>query len=138
MHDLSSIPRIIHVQDRNINYYMKNNNTQYKNKYKTIYISLSESLRHKQRKRPHLFLFRITLAAIFSSCRNLFTLKIYTHLLYTLWERALRRRGCGINCECGGIVRNDIFPVTIPYKYPYFSSLSNRRLNVFTGSMLGA
>ena len=26
-----------------------------------------------------------------------------------------------INCECGGIVRNDIFPDTLPYKYPYFS-----------------
>ena len=23
--------------------------------------------------------------------------------------------------ECGGIVRNDIFPDTLPYKYPYFS-----------------
>ena len=26
-----------------------------------------------------------------------------------------------INCECGGIVRNDIFPGTLPHKYPYFS-----------------
>ena len=26
-----------------------------------------------------------------------------------------------INCECGGIVRNDIFPDTLPNKYPYFS-----------------
>ena len=34
MHNLSSIPRIIHVQDRNINNYMKNNYTKYKNKYK--------------------------------------------------------------------------------------------------------
>ena len=25
------------------------------------------------------------------------------------------------NCECGGIVRNHIFPDTLPYKYPYFS-----------------
>ena len=24
-----------------------------------------------------------------------------------------------INCECRGIVRNDIFPNTLPYKYPY-------------------
>ena len=35
--------------------------------------------------------------------------------------------GCGCwsvvvdNCECGGIVRNDLFPDTLPYKYPYFS-----------------
>ena len=36
---LSSIPRIIHVHDRNMNYYMKNNNTQYKNKYKNTYSS---------------------------------------------------------------------------------------------------
>ena len=28
----------------------------------------------------------------------------------TLCERAIRRVGCGIYCECGGIVRNDIFP----------------------------
>ena len=27
-----------------------------------------------------------------------------------------------INCECGGIVRNDIFPEPLPYQYPYFSS----------------
>ena len=26
-----------------------------------------------------------------------------------------------INGEWGGIVRNDIFPDTLPYKYPYFS-----------------
>ena len=39
MHNLSSIPRIIHVQDRNINYYMKNNNMRYKNKYKNTYSS---------------------------------------------------------------------------------------------------
>ena len=26
-----------------------------------------------------------------------------------------------INGEWGGIVRNDIFPDTRPYKYPYFS-----------------
>ena len=27
-----------------------------------------------------------------------------------------------INCECEGIVvRNDIFPDTLQYKYPYFS-----------------
>ena len=39
MHNLRSIPRIIHVQDRNINYYVKNNNsdTQCKNKYKKTY-----------------------------------------------------------------------------------------------------
>ena len=55
----------------------------------------------------------------------------------TLWERALRRRGCGINCEFGGIVRNHIFPDTLRYKYFYFSHpLSNRRLNFFTGSLL--
>ena len=51
-----------------------------------------------------------------------------------LRERSLRRRGCGINCECGGIVRNYIFPDTLPYKYPYFSPLSNRRLNFFRKS----
>ena len=39
-------------------------------------------------------------------------------------------------CECGGIVINYIFPDTFPYKYPYFSPLSNRRLNFFTGSLL--
>ena len=43
----------------------------------------------------------------------------------TQCERAIRRRGCGVNCECGGIVRNDIFPDTLPYKYSYFSTLSN-------------
>ena len=43
----------------------------------------------------------------------------------TQCERAIRRRGCGINCECGGIVRNDIFPDTLPYRYSYFSTLSN-------------
>ena len=32
----------------------------------------------------------------------------------TLFQRAPRRRGCGINCECGGIVRNYIFPDTLP------------------------
>ena len=39
MHNLRSIPRIIHVQNRNLNYYMKKNNsdTQYKNKYKNTY-----------------------------------------------------------------------------------------------------
>ena len=37
MHNLHSIPRIIHVQDRDINYYMENNNAQYKNKYKNTY-----------------------------------------------------------------------------------------------------
>ena len=39
MHNLRFIPRIIHEQDRNINYYVKNNNsdTQYKNKYKKTY-----------------------------------------------------------------------------------------------------
>ena len=47
----------------------------------------------------------------------------------TLWGRALRRRGCRINCEWGGIVRNNIFPDTLPYKYPYFFPLSNRRHN---------
>ena len=26
-----------------------------------------------------------------------------------------------INCEYGGVVRNDIFPDTLSYKYPYFS-----------------
>ena len=26
-----------------------------------------------------------------------------------------------INCECGGLIGNDIFPDTLPYKYPYFS-----------------
>ena len=26
-----------------------------------------------------------------------------------------------ISCECGGIIRNDIFLDTLPYKYPYFS-----------------
>ena len=26
-----------------------------------------------------------------------------------------------IYCECGEIVRNDIFPDTLPYKYPCFS-----------------
>ena len=26
-----------------------------------------------------------------------------------------------INCECGGIVRNDIFPDPLPYLYPSFS-----------------
>ena len=35
----------------------------------------------------------------------------------TLWERTHRRRG-----ECGGIVRNHVFPDTLPYKYPYFST----------------
>ena len=25
-----------------------------------------------------------------------------TYISKTLWERALRRRGCGINSECGG------------------------------------
>ena len=58
----------------------------------------------------------------------------------TLWERALQRRGCGINSECGGIVRNHIFSgypsAPCPYKYRYFSPLSNRRLNLFTGSLL--
>ena len=29
-----------------------------------------------------------------------------------LSERAIRRRSCDINCECEGIVRNDIFPDT--------------------------
>ena len=28
----------------------------------------------------------------------------YFEMNKTLWERALRRRGCGINCECGEIV----------------------------------
>ena len=37
MHNLHSIPRIIHVQDRDINYYMENNNAQHKNKYKNTY-----------------------------------------------------------------------------------------------------
>ena len=37
MNNLRSIPRIIHVQDRDINYYVENNNTQYKNKYKNTY-----------------------------------------------------------------------------------------------------
>ena len=32
----------------------------------------------------------------------------------------------GINCECGGAVRNDIFPDTFPYKYPYVSPFSNK------------
>ena len=27
-----------------------------------------------------------------------------------------------LNCECGGIVRNDIFPDPLLYQYPYFSS----------------
>ena len=36
-------------------------------------------------------------------------------------ERKLRRRGFGFISESGGIVRNDIFPDTLPYKYPYFS-----------------
>ena len=46
----------------------------------------------------------------------------------TQCERAIRLRGCGINCECGGIVRNDIFPDTLPYKYSYFSPWSRRLL----------
>ena len=37
MHNLHSIPKIIHVQDRDIDYYMENNNAQYKNKYKNTY-----------------------------------------------------------------------------------------------------
>ena len=37
MNNLRSIPRIIHVQDRDINYYVENNNRQYKNKYKNTY-----------------------------------------------------------------------------------------------------
>ena len=45
-----------------------------------------------------------------------------------LCELALRRPGCGINCECGGMVRNYIFPDTLPHKYPYVSPLSNRCL----------
>ena len=39
MHNLSSMPRIIHVQGRNKNYQMKNNNTPYKSNYKNIYSS---------------------------------------------------------------------------------------------------
>ena len=46
----------------------------------------------------------------------------------TLCDRALRRCGCGINCECKGMVRNYIFPDTLRHKYPYFSPLSNRCL----------
>ena len=55
-----------------------------------------------------------------------------------LWERAIRRRGCGINCECGGIVRNDIFPDTLAYQALTFLLWVTRRLNFFTGSLLGA
>ena len=36
-------------------------------------------------------------------------------------ERNLRRRGCGLIVNVVGIVRNDIFPETLPYKLPYFS-----------------
>ena len=32
----------------------------------------------------------------------------------TQCQGALHRRGCGINCGCGGIVRNYIFPDTLP------------------------
>ena len=37
-------------------------------------------------------------------------------------DSKLRRLGFGLtHCECVGIVRNDIFPDTLLYKYPYFS-----------------
>ena len=42
-------------------------------------------------------------------------------LLISARERKLRRRGCGLSVICGVIVRNAIFPDTLPYKYPYFS-----------------
>ena len=45
---------------------------------------------------------------------------------FTSNDKTLRSVNFGvvvvINCECGGIVRNDIFPDTLPYKYRYFSS----------------
>ena len=44
-----------------------------------------------------------------------------TYFNKTLWKRALWRRECGINCECRGIVRNYIFPDSLPYKYPNYS-----------------
>ena len=43
----------------------------------------------------------------------------------TKCERAIRRRGCGINCGCGGTVGNDIFSDTLPYQCSYFPTLSN-------------
>ena len=68
--------------------------------------------------------------------------EFYVTLLFKsnkkLWERAIRRRGCGINCECGGIVRNDIFPDTLAYQALTFLLWVTRRLNFFTGSRLGA
>ena len=72
----------------------------------------------KERKTRQALYFGVSLA---SPCSNM-----------TLWERALRHCGCGINCECGGIVRSYIFPGTLPFEYLHFSSLSNRRLNFFT------
>ena len=44
-----------------------------------------------------------------------------TYINMTLWERAVRRRGCGLIVNAGAISKNDIFPDTHPYKYPYYS-----------------
>ena len=44
-----------------------------------------------------------------------------------LWGRALRRRGFGINCECGGVVRNYTFSgypsVQVPLLFSFTRSL---------------
>ena len=48
------------------------------------------------------------------------------------------RRGCGINYECGGIVRNYIFRISFHKNTLAFLLLCNRRLNFFTESLLGA
>ena len=117
-----SIPRIIHVQDRNMNYYMKNNNMQYEDKYKNTYSSKQKEKKNNdndaysqrlqsvtrprswlrfaspccqstyrfpnrfaytQRKWQDVFLFRITLATIFSSRYNLCNLLfLKTYFVY--------------------------------------------------------
>ena len=50
------------------------------------------------------------------ACFSEFSVTLLFKSKKKLWERAIRRRGCGINCECGGIVRNDIFPDTLAYQ----------------------
>ena len=41
-----------------------------------------------------------------------------------------------LNCECGGIVKTDIFAYILPTNTLTFLLLCNRRLNFFTGSLL--
>ena len=70
--------------------------------------------------------------------RHKFILIMITMTNKTLCERAIRRCGCGINCECGGIVRNDIFPDSLRINTLTFLLWVTRRLNFFIGSLLGA